>query len=135
MTQSPRGEELLNDGSERPHKGLLAWQKAIDLTVKIYRLTEKFPADERFGLTSQMRRAAVSVPSNIAEGSARSTDKDKVHFYMISRGSLSELDTQAEIVARLGFINEESRTQIQSAISEASAFLQGLIRSKQSGPQ
>ena len=82
-----------------------------------------------------MRRAAVSVPSNIAEGAARSTDKDKVHFYMIARGSLSELDTQAEIVARLGFVNEGSRTKLQSAISEVSALLQGLIRSKQAGPE
>ena len=75
----------------RPHHELRVWRDAIDLVAKLYVLTAGFPADERFGLTAQMRRAAVSVPSNIAEGAARGSRKDFLRFLMIARGSLSEL--------------------------------------------
>src|SRR5438309_127780 len=102
---------------ERPHKRLIVWQKSIDLTERVYRLSDKFPSEERFGLASQMRRAAASVPTNIAEGAARSTDKDKVHFYIIARGSLSELDTQREIIKRLGYGTDEDIAGLDGAIS------------------
>jgi four helix bundle protein len=76
------------------HKDLDVWKKSMNLVVLIYDITSKFPSDERFGLTSQMRRAAVSIPSNIAEGAARKGDKEFIQFLMIALGSLSELETQ-----------------------------------------
>jgi len=78
----------------RKHRDLLVWQHAIALVTIVYRVTSAFPDSERFGLIAQMRRAAVSVPSNIAEGAARNTTKEYLHFLGIARGSLSELDTQ-----------------------------------------
>ena len=83
------------------HKNLDVWARAIDLTELVYRITSALPADERFGLVSQMRRAAVSIPSNIAEGAARGSTRDFVRFLMVARGSLSELDTQLVLVERL----------------------------------
>ena len=83
--------------SEKPHKRLIVWQKAMDAVEEMYRLTEHFPSEERFGLVSQMRRASVSIATNIAEGAARQTTKERLQFLFISRGSLSELDTQLEI--------------------------------------
>jgi four helix bundle protein len=76
------------------HKDLDVWKKSMNLVVLIYDITSKFPSDERFGLTSQMRRAAVSIPSNIAEGAARKGDKEFIQFLMIALGSLSEVETQ-----------------------------------------
>jgi four helix bundle protein len=91
----------------RKHRDLLVWQKSIALVTTVYRLTESFPKQEQFGLTSQMRRAAVSVPANIAEGAARSTRKDLLHFLVVARGSLSELDTLAEIAGNLGYLADK----------------------------
>ena len=91
---------------ERNHRSLKAWQEAIALVDALYEITVSFPADERFGLVSQIRRAAVSVPANIAEGFARSGTKELLHFLSISVGSLSELDTLVEISVRRGFISE-----------------------------
>ena len=88
---------------KRPHEGLEVWRDAMDLVEAVYRMTSSFPDSERFGLTSQMRRAAVSVPSNIAEGAARRSRADYLRFLGIARGSLSELDTQIQIADRLGF--------------------------------
>jgi four helix bundle protein len=85
------------------YKKLIVWQKSMDLVVAIYALTEQFPKSELFGLTSQMRRSSVSIPSNIAEGSRRKTIKDKAQFLHIAFGSGSELETQIEIVKRLPF--------------------------------
>ncbi|MGN6112408.1 MAG: four helix bundle protein [Luteimonas sp.] len=89
----------------RPHHELRVWQDAMALVAQLYALTAGFPKDERFGLTAQMRRAAVSVPSNIAEGAARGSRKDFLRFLMFARGSLSELDTQTRIAGNLGFCN------------------------------
>src|SRR3989338_6281777 len=83
------------------HKDLIVWQKGIDLSKKIYILTEKFPREEIYGITSQMRRAAISIPSNIAEGRSRGTRKDFVQFLRIAIGSASELETQIEIAKNL----------------------------------
>ncbi|WP_395051226.1 four helix bundle protein [Flavobacterium sp.] len=95
------------------HKNLYVWIKSMDLVETIYKLTQTFPDAEKFGLTSQMRRAAVSIPSNIAEGSARKGDKELIHFLHIALGSLSELDTQYLIAVRLAFIEKEDAVQEQ----------------------
>lgn len=113
---------------EKSHKKLKVWQEAIDLVTSVYHVTEKFPDNEKFGLTNQMRRAAVSIPSNIAEGAARQGTKDAIQFFVISRGSLSELDTQLEIVSRLQFIMKQDVEQIQKQIDTVDALLSGLIR-------
>jgi four helix bundle protein len=89
------------------HKDLEVWKKSMDLVETIYKLTQTFPDAEKFGLTSQMRRAAISIPSNIAEGAARKGDKELMHFLYISIGSLSELETQYLIATRLGFVTNE----------------------------
>ena len=88
----------------RPHLDLRVWQEALELVTRVYSVTNTFPADERFGLTSQVRRASVSVPSNIAEGAARGSRKEFIHFLTIARGSLSELDTQLRIARNLEFL-------------------------------
>lgn len=115
--------------NQRPHKRLKVWQQAVSLVVKIYGLTEKFPRNEEFGLKAQIRRAAVSVPSNIAEGLTRRTPKDKVHFLNTSQGSLSEIDTQAEICLRLGYLSEEEFVGMEKDLVEVQMLLSGLSRS------
>jgi four helix bundle protein len=87
------------------HKNLEIWKKGIDMVENIYKLTESFPSEEKFGLISQLRRAAISVPSNIAEGAARKNDKEFIQFLYISLGSLSEIETQLIISRRLQFTN------------------------------
>lgn len=87
------------------YKRLVVWQKAMDLVREVYRLTKLFPADERFALTDQLRRAVVSIPSNIAEGCGRSSDKDYGHFISIARGSLYETMTQLEVAESLGYVS------------------------------
>ena len=110
----------------RPHENLRAWQEGMLLVEMVYRLTHFFPDTERFGLSSQLRRAAVSVPSNIAEGAARGSIPDYIRFLYIARGSLSEVDTQLQIAERLGYCQLE---QIhQSQISSAFGQLGGLIK-------
>ncbi len=88
------------------HRDLIIWQKAMTLVEYVYRVTQGFPDEECYGLTSQVRRASVSVPSNIAEGHARQTTKEYIHFLSISRGSLLEVDTQLEISLRLKFVDD-----------------------------
>jgi four helix bundle protein len=88
------------------YKDLRVWKQSVDLALEIYRQTQNFPKNELYGLTSQLRRAAVSVPSNIAEGKGRSSDKELILFLHHSRGSLLELDTQLFIARALGYIEE-----------------------------
>ena len=95
----------------RPHERLDVWQDSMSLVVAVYQMTGSFPEAERFGLVSQMRRAAVSIPSNIAEGAARRSTPDYLRFLAIARGSLSELDTQLNIAFRLGFATPSAETQ------------------------
>jgi len=95
-----KGEWILtgmNRRMSKPHKQLDAWTTAIELAQLVYKTTDKFPAKEQFGLTNQARRAAISIPSNIAEGAARQTKKEFIQFLYIAKGSLSELDTQLEL--------------------------------------
>lgn len=108
---------------------LIVWQKAMDLTTAVYRVTSGFPDVERFGLTNQIRRAAVSVPSNIAEGQGRGTTRDFLHFLYIARGSLQEVETQLLLAHRLGFLTVEQQASLVSLTSEVSRILGGLIRS------
>jgi four helix bundle protein len=89
------------------YKELKVWQKAIDLAVQVYRITEKLPKDERFGLIGQMNRSAVSIPSNIAEGAGRNTDKDFNNFLGVALGSSFELDTQLVISNKLEYVNDQ----------------------------
>ena len=104
------------------YRELTVWQKAMELVVCIYRYTKKFPTDERHGLTSQMRRAAVSIPSNIAEGSRRK-GKGTGHFLIISFGSASELETQLEISKRLEYGTEVDREACEVLLSEVLRML------------
>jgi four helix bundle protein len=99
----------------------------MQLVEDVYRLTSTFPRDEQFGLTSQMRRAAISVPSNIAEGAARNGTKELIHFLGIATGSLAELDTQLDLAVRLGYC--QAQDQLQSRLNEASALTLALIKS------
>ncbi|HEY0595727.1 four helix bundle protein [Sphingopyxis sp.] len=118
---------MIRDSSERPHERLEVWRDAMSLVESIYRVTSRFPAEERFGLTLQMRRSAVSVPSNIAEGAARRSTQEYLRFLSIARGSLAELDTQIQIAARLAFI--ETASGIDEVIDRTFARLNALIRS------
>lgn len=112
----------------RPDHQLRVWQEAMGLATRLYRLTETFPADERFGLISQVRRAAVSVPSNIAEGAARGTRKEFVRFLVIARGSLSELDTQLRVAQNLWYALETEPLIVD--IERLQAALGSLIKSQ-----
>ncbi|HAV11695.1 MAG TPA: four helix bundle protein [Candidatus Moranbacteria bacterium] len=115
------------------YKDLLVWQKSIDLVVDIYELTEKFPKSEAFGLVSQMRRAAVAIPSNIAEGQKRGHKKEFLQFLYISYGSGAELETQLEICKRLGKLKELDYTVIEAKLEEIMKMLNSLIRSVKDG--
>src|SRR5262245_52079237 len=93
----------------RHYSDLIAWQKAMDLVMQIYKITREFPPEERFGLTNQLRRAAVSVPSNIAEGQGRHATRDFLRCLSIAYGSLQEVETQLVIASRLDYLKEEHR--------------------------
>ena len=112
------------------YKDLIAWQKAMSLVTHVYEITGGFPDEEKFGLTSQMRRCAVSVPSNIAEGQARNTPGEFKQFLGIARGSIAELTTQLMIAQNLGYLPNEDTT-IPMA-EEVGRILSGLIRSLKS---
>ena len=112
----------------RPHKRLKVWQEAMELVKDIYEMTAKMPEEEKYGLVSQIRRAAVSVPSNIAEGAARTSKKESMQFYAIARGSLSEIDTQIELGYQLKMINKELYTKINRKIEKVDSFLNGLMK-------
>ena len=112
---------------KRAHRNLKAWQQAIELVTAIYTSTSSFPAQERFGLSSQMQRASVSVPANIAEGFARNGTKELLHFLSIAAGSLSELDTLIELAARLGYLNNAE--ELNGKVDEVSGLLMGLSAS------
>jgi four helix bundle protein len=105
----------------------LAWQRAIELTTAVYQLTATFPSSERFGLTDQMRRAAVSVASNISEGYGRSTRGEYVQFLGHARGSLCELQTQVVISAALGYGDKELRASVEELSAKASLLLNRLF--------
>ncbi|MBW3467414.1 four helix bundle protein [Arthrospiribacter ruber] len=111
--------------SKHNFKNLKVWQKSVDLAVKVYHLTNEFPSDEKFGMTSQMRRASVSIPSNIAEGSAKSTSKAFLNSLDISIGESYELETQAIIANKVGLLETEKFSQLNSDISEVQKMING----------
>ena len=115
--------------NERPHKKLAAWQKAMELVTTLYEQTRDFPREEEFGLKSQLRRAAVSVPSNIAEGLTRKTKNDKLHFLNIAQASLSEIDTQVEIALRLGMMELTEYNATEENLMNVQMLVSGLTRS------
>jgi len=109
------------------HHKLIVWQEAMNLAELVYSSTANFPKSEVFGLTGQLRRAAVSVPSNLAEGAARNSTRELAQFVGIANGSLAEIETQMELAARLGFIGRDA--QVFEKITEVAKLLVGLRRS------
>ncbi len=110
------------------HKDLDVWKKGVDYVVEIYEATRAFPKDEIYGLAHQIRRAAVSVPSNIAEGTARSSDKETIRFMYVALGSLAEVETQIIIAGELNYLSEEIVEQILGNTKVLRKMLMGLIR-------
>lgn len=113
----------------RSYKDLVAWQKSMDLVTATYRATAEFPKDELFGLTSQLRRAAVSIPSNIAEGQGRLSEKEFRYFLGQARGSLMEVETQLQIAENLGYLQKEQTAIVLQSCAEVGRILNGLLAS------
>jgi four helix bundle protein len=115
---------------EKPHKKLDVWKLSMDLVLGIYKTTNKFPKEERYCLTDQLRRSVISIPSNIAEGAGRQTEKEFINFLHIAQDSLSELDIQLEIAKRLKYIDERSWKDIDEIMVRVDKMLTGLIKSQ-----
>ena len=115
--------------TQNGYKDLIAWQKGMELVTAIYDATDRFPSNEQFGLVSQLRRAAVSVPSNIAEGKCHYSNRDFVRFLRHARGSLAEIETQALIAQQRQYLNTETATNLSKRIDELGRILSGLIDS------
>ena len=113
----------------RSYRELIAWQMAMKFVTGIYAATQRFPAEERYGLTNQLRRAAVSVPSNIAEGQARFSQKEFHHFLSQARGSLVEIETQLLIASNLKYLQPAQATELLASAGELGRILNGLIGS------
>ncbi len=112
-------------------RDLIAWKKAKTFAKDVYEATAVFPKQETYGLTSQMRRAVISIPSNIAEGKGRGSKKDYCHFVMQARGSLFELETQIELAVDLAYLSRERAEPLLAQCNELGRILNGLIRSLQ----
>ncbi len=115
--------------STSSYQDLVVWQKGMDFVESVYRVTAGFPGDERFGLTSQLRRAAVAIPSNIAEGQGRQAKGDFARFLRIAQGSLREAETQLFIADRLDYINKQTSAHLLKASGDVGRLLNGLIQS------
>lgn len=113
----------------KSNEDLMVWQKAIDLVDSVYRLTESFPNSERYGLTSQVQRASVSAPANIAEGSGRDSTKDYLRFLSIAKGSLAEVTTYFTILERRGYCDTNQLKEAVGLANEVGRLLSGLQRS------
>ena len=114
---------------EISHKKLDVWKKSIELVSEVYRLTSKFPIQEQYGLSSQIRRSAISVPSNISEGVARTSKLETLRFLDIARASLVELDTQIEIAVKLNYLSDSDTTTLSEMINHTFAMLSKFIKS------
>ena len=112
----------------RPHEKLDVWKKSIDFVIALYRATDKFPKEEKFGLTSQLRRAAVSISANIAEGAARKSAREFAYFISNSQGSTSEVETELLIANRLGYVDKETYQSLLASLDEIGRMLTGLRR-------
>jgi four helix bundle protein len=110
------------------YRDLNVWKKSMNLVLEVYKLSRLFPREEQFGLTSQIRRAAVSIPSNIAEGHGRIHIADYLRFLSISRGSLMEVETHLEIAVRLDYLTRDQITEAREVSAEVGRILNGLIR-------
>jgi four helix bundle protein len=119
----------LNGMTVQNFRELIAWQRAVDLVLEVYTATKSFPREEIYGLTSQIRRAVVSISSNIAEGQSRRTSRDFLHFLGIARGSLAEVETQLHIATRLLCVSSEDGKRLNDRILELHRILSGLIAS------
>ncbi len=117
------------EGKSSTYKDLIVWQKSIVLVTKIYSVTQAFPASEKFGIVSQLNRACISIPTNIAEGWGRESTKNYLQFLRISRGSLMETETLLLISKNLNFIQEKEYQELLSDVEEVGKILQGLIKS------
>jgi four helix bundle protein len=128
-----RGSYLVNQSLNHivmldlKHKKLSVWIKSIELVKEVYLLTNSFPSDERFGLTSQIRRASISVVSNISEGASRKSINERVRFYEISRSSLVEIDSQIEISILLGYLKRKEVKKLKNLTNEVFAMLSAMI--------
>jgi len=121
--------------SQSSYKDLIAWQKGMKLVAMIYDATERFPSSEQYGLVSQLRRAAVSIPSNIAEGKAHYSNRDFVRFLRHARVSLAEIETQVLIAHQRKYLNDTTMTQLTQKLDEMGRILSGLINSLSEGTQ
>ena len=128
------GEEEVSFGTRRTmgmsvqnYRDLLVWQKAMDLVQQVYELTKSFPASELYGLSSQVRRAAVSIPSNIAEGQARSSTAEFKHFLSIAQGSRAETETQIILAQRLNYISQEQSNAVLELANEIKRMTHSLM--------
>lgn len=117
----------------RPHRRLDVWNEAVGFVVDVYQATRSFPKTEQYALADQLKRAAVSIPSNIAEGAARQTKKEFIQFLYIARGSASEIDTQLEVARKLNYIDEGEKARLDDKLDTIGKMLTGLIRSLKNG--
>lgn len=104
------------------------WQKSVELSITVYRVTGRFPEPEKFGLTSQLRRAATSIPANIAEGWGRGSTREYVQLLLIARGSLMELETHGVVAQQLGYLSKEQFASLEGGVEEIGKMLNGLIQ-------
>ena len=116
----------------RPHKKLIVWQNAMTFVKEVYTFSESLPSQEKYGLASQLKRAAVSIMLNNAEGAARSSKKEFLHFLVMVRGSVGEVDVILELLCELGYLDDKSQQHLQSMLNNISALLQGLINKTKS---
>jgi four helix bundle protein len=116
-------EEVKTGPAMQSFRDLLVWQRSMELTVAVYRLTQRFPREEAFGLTSQLRRSAISIPSNIAEGHGRMNPREFKHFLLIARASNCELQTQLELSGVLGFADSQLLNQVHGISNEVEKML------------
>ena len=113
--------------SRNSHKDLILWQKALDLAVAVHELSAAFPKSEIFGLVSRIRRAAVSIPSNIAEGSARRTTREFIALLHIARGSMAEVETQLRLAQRIGYVSNERLAVLQVRLDDVGRIMNAVI--------
>jgi four helix bundle protein len=117
-----------NSMGVKSYRELIVWQKAMDLAETVYRLTSGFPKEETYGLRRQVRRSAVSVPSNVAEGQGRRSTPDFLHFLSIARGSLCEMETQVLLAERLGYVNRHDGSRLLDQAAEVGRLINGLSK-------
>ena len=134
---TPESSPLRARSQEHPHERLEAWKKAVQLVTQIYQFCGDLPVHQKFVLVPQMQRAAISVPANLAEGSARESALDKKHFYAVARASLLELDTLLVVAGELGYAETDSVDEMRDTISHLARVLNGLIayQRKRSSPK